>query len=250
MKNQIILLLSALVITFLTGYIESVTDADFPITGTFGINGKKISYKLNKIHYGASPFEVMIISDVNDLEGYIKWRKNENWQFSKMEQKNNIILGNINDLNPVSEIEYQVVLSKDDKEYIIPENQPVRLKIFGKIPEFVSTLYNLLLYAGLFLSIRTGLEVFNEDKYLKKYSFVQSAVFLLLALLISPLFISYKLNAINHIVLPLLTMFDLRISLLAITSIISSVIFFNIKKAKLIPLVSSVIIILIFILLK
>ena len=41
MKNQIILLLSALVITFLTGYIESVTDADFPITGTFGINGKK-----------------------------------------------------------------------------------------------------------------------------------------------------------------------------------------------------------------
>ena len=250
MKNQIILLLSALVITFLTGYIESVTDADFPITGTFGINGKKISYKLNKIHYGASPFEVMIISDVNDLEGYIKWRKNENWQFSKMEQKNNIILGNINDLNPVSEIEYQVVLSKDDKEYTIPENQPVRLKIFGKIPEFVSTLYNLLLYAGLFLSIRTGLEVFNEGKYLKKYSFVQSAVFLLLALLISPLFISYKLNAINHIVLPLLTMFDLRISLLAITSIISSVIFFNIKKAKLIPLVSSVIIILIFILLK
>ena len=152
MKNQIILLLSALVITFLTGYIESVTDADFPITGTFGINGKKISYKLNKIHYGASPFEVMIISDVNDLEGYIKWRKNENWQFSKMEQKNNIILGSINDLNPVSEIEYQVVLSKDDKEYTIPENQPVRLKIFGKIPEFVSTLYNLLLYAGLFLT--------------------------------------------------------------------------------------------------
>ena len=250
MKNQIILLLSALVITFLTGYIESVTDADFPITGTFGINGKKISYKLNKIHYGASPFEVMIISDVNDLEGYIKWRKNENWQFSKMEQKNNIIFGNINDLNPVSEIEYQVVLSKDDKEYIIPENQPVHLKIFGKIPEFVSTLYSLLLYAGLFLSIRAGLEVFNESKFLKKYSFVQSAVFLLLALLISPLFISYKLNAINHIVLPLLTMFDLRISLLAITSIISSVIFFNIKKAKLIPLVSSVIIILIFILLK
>ncbi len=250
MKNQIILLLSALVITFLIGYIESVTDADYPVTGTFGINGKKVSYKLDKIHFGDSPFEVMIISDVNGLDGYIKWRESGDWQFSKMKQKNNIVLGSINDLKPVSEIEYQIVLNKDDKEYVIPEHRLIHLKIFGKIPSFVSTLYNLLLYAGLFLSVRTGLEVFNKGKYLKKYSFVQSAVFLLLALLISPLYISYKLNAINHRVLPILSMFDLRISFLAITSVLSAVIFFNSKNKKVLPLVSSLIIILIFIILR
>ncbi len=250
MKNQIILILSALVITFLTGYIESVNDADYPVTGTFGINGKKVSYKLDKTHFGDSPFEVIIISDVSGLDGYIKWRESKDWHFSKMEQKNNIILGSINNIKPVSEIEYQVILNKDDKEYVIPEKQPVQLKIFGKIPSFVSTLYVLLLYAGLFLSIRNGLEVFNKGKDLKKYSFVQSAVFLLLALLISPLYISYKLNAINHTVLPFLTMFDLRISLLAITSILSAVIFFNSKNNKVLPLVSSIVIILIFILLR
>ena len=64
MKNQIILLLSALIIAFLTGYIESVTDADYPVTGTFGINGKKVSYKLDKTHFGDSPFEVIIISKI------------------------------------------------------------------------------------------------------------------------------------------------------------------------------------------
>jgi hypothetical protein len=250
MKNQIILLLSALVITFLTGYIESVTDADYPITGTFGINGQKVSYKLDKTHFGDSPFEVMIISDVSGLNGYIRWRESGDWQLSKMNQKNNILLGSISNLKPISEIEYQVILNKEDKNYTIPENQPVRLKIFGKIPSFVSTLYILLLYAGLFLSIRTGLEVFNKGKDLKKYSFVQSAVLLLLALLISPLYISYKLNAINHNVLPFLTMFDLRISLLSIASILSAVIFFNSKNNKVLPLISSIIIILIFILLR
>ncbi len=250
MKNQIILLLSALLITFLAGYFESVTDTNFPVTGTFGIDGKKVSYKLNKIQYGDSPFEVIIISDVQDLEGYIKWRKDENWQFSKMEQKNNIILGNIYGLKPVSELEYQVVFRKDAEEYIIPEKQPIHLSIFGKIPPFVSTLYSLLLYVGLFLSIRTGLEVFNEDKMLKKYSFVHSAVFFLLAILVSPLYISYKLTAINHTVIPITTMFDLRITLLALTSILSTVIIFNIRNKNIIPLGFSVIIILMFILLK
>jgi hypothetical protein len=250
MKNQVILLLSSLVIIFLVGYFESVTDEYYPVSGSFGISGEKVSYKMDKIHFGESPIEVKIISDEPNLDGYIKWKKNGNWQFSKMKYENNLLSGTINAQTPVSEIEYQVVLTKDEKEYIIPENQTVHLTIFGKIPPFVSTLYDLLLYVGLFLSIRTALEVFNDDKFLKKYSFVQSAIFLLLAILISPLYVSYKLSAINHTVLPIMTIFDLRITLLALISILSSVLVFNIKNKKYITLMFSVLMILIFIVLR
>jgi hypothetical protein len=51
MKNAIILWLSCLILVFLIGYIKSITDKDYPITGTFGIEGKKVSYKLDKISF-------------------------------------------------------------------------------------------------------------------------------------------------------------------------------------------------------
>jgi hypothetical protein len=43
MKNEIILWLSSLIIVFIIGYIKNVTDKDYPVTGTFGIEGKKVS---------------------------------------------------------------------------------------------------------------------------------------------------------------------------------------------------------------
>jgi len=247
MKNQIILLLSSLVIIFIAGYIESITDPYYPVTGTFGINGNKVSYKLDKTHYGNSPFEVTIISDIQNLEGLIKWKVNGNWQADKMKTENNLLKGTIISQKPNSIIYYQIILSYEGNEYIIPEKQPVKLKTYGKIPSFVIMLYLTLLYGGMFLSVRTGLEVFNESKMLKKFSFIQSAVYLVLALLISPLYVSYKLNAINNSVLPIMTMFDIRITLLAVISLISSVLVFNIRKSKIISIVSAAVMIFIFI---
>ena len=64
MKNQIILWLSSLVLTFLIGYFKNVTDTNFPITGTFGIEGNKVSYKLDKVSYDKTVYKNIIISGI------------------------------------------------------------------------------------------------------------------------------------------------------------------------------------------
>ena len=69
MKNEIILWLSSILIVFLIGYIKNVTDKDYPITGTFGIEGKKVSYKLDKVSFDKTSYKNIIISDIKGITG-------------------------------------------------------------------------------------------------------------------------------------------------------------------------------------
>jgi hypothetical protein len=71
MKNQIIPWSASLVIVFLIGYFKAVTSVNYPVTGTFGIEGKKVSYKLDKICYNQTSYRNIVISDVSGLNGKI-----------------------------------------------------------------------------------------------------------------------------------------------------------------------------------
>ncbi len=247
MKNQIILFLSAAIITFLIGYLESVTDPNFPVSGSFGIEGKKVSYKLNKTHFGNSPFKIMVISDLPGLKGNIEWKKDDQVHHSEMQNRDGILEGFIESQKPVTKLEYRIILEKEGKKFIRPSGKFVKLTIYGKIPGFVLIFYNLLLFGGLFLSVRMGLEIFNESRMIKKFSFVQSALFLLLAFMISPLLISYKLEAINHSVLPIVSLLDARVTTLASISVFSTIVIFLSHNKKFISVAFTILTILVFI---
>jgi len=197
MKNEIILWLSSIVIVFLIGYVKNVTDKDYPITGTFGIEGKKVSYKLDKVSYNKSSYKNIIISDIKGLEGKLIWIhdnvKNEN-VFNTIDRG---LQCEIPKLKPGQKIKYKVILTYFNKTYEIPEKDFVTLTYWGNIPSPVNILHFILLYGGLLLSLRCLLELFNKNKNLKKYAVVTCIFFITLTILINPLYNSYKLGALN-----------------------------------------------------
>jgi hypothetical protein len=197
MKNEIILWLSSIVIVFLIGYIKNVTDIDYPITGTFGIEGEKVSYKLDKVSYDKSSYKNIIISDIKGLEGKLIWIhddvKNDN-VFNTIDRG---LQCEIPKLKPGHKIKYKVILTYFDKTYEIPEKDFVTLTYWGNIPSPVNILHFILLYGGLLLLLRCLLELFNKNKNLKKYAVVTCILFITLTILIHPLYNSYKLGALN-----------------------------------------------------
>ena len=74
MKQNIILWLGAIVITFLSGYVESVTSPDYPITGTIGIDGKKLSYKLDKTATPEEGLDIILRTDIDSLTGQLEFQ--------------------------------------------------------------------------------------------------------------------------------------------------------------------------------
>ena len=229
MKNQIILWLSSLIILFLIGYVKNVTSKDYPITGTFGIEGKKVSYKLDKLSFDKTSYKNIIISDIEGVEGKLVWIKNEvkyETEFQKIERG---LSGEIPKLEPGQQIKYKIFLTYVDKKFEIPEKDFVTLTFWGNVPSPVNIIKFILLYGGLLMSIRCVLELFNKNKNLKKYTVIVCALFILLTILIHPLYNTYKLGAINNYIPSVIELIEPLFLLIMSLWVVGAVLVFNNK---------------------
>ncbi len=229
MKNQFILWFSALVITFLIGYIKTITNANYPVTSTFGIEGKKVSYKLDKIFYGNTSYKNIIISDIKNLKGKVAWVESGKLNQKRFTETDRGLECEIPALDPGEQIKYKILLFYNEKTYEIPKDDFITLTFWGKIPTAVNILYFIFLHGGLLLSIRCGLELFNNNKNLKKIAFITTTFFLILTIALSPLRNSYRIGAINNFVPPIFELFEPLLIIITL-SWITGTIFLFIKK--------------------
>jgi len=248
-KETIILWLASFVIVFLTVYISNIIDEDYPITSTFGIEGKKVSYRFEKVHYGKEDYNIIIRTDVPELRGNLFWKSETdlNWHSKELKKSELILSEKIPLLIPTKKADYYLELYYKDKKYVIPESQKVSLTFFGKIPVAANYLKYLILYMGLVLAVRTGLEFFNNGAKAKKFGVLTLILFLTLIALINPLYLSYKYGFINSSIPPINKLFSLSDISIFILWIITIVTIFRSEKFKIFPLVSAILTLLIFV---
>ena len=251
MKRLLILWGGALLLTFLTGYIQSGTSEYYPVTGTIGIDAKKVTYKFDKIYNGKGNYKFIIRTDVPSVEGIVKWKKqNTNeWNTIELNRDENVLYAEI----PVQEagdiILYYTKLYKDNRTFNLP-GVPVTLLFLGYVPPTISFLSFLTLFGGLLLSFRVGLEYFNDNQKIKKLSLFAVSFFFLYSIAVTPLRKSYELNAINNRVVPITDLFDLQSIVLFVLWIVAMVTVFKMSNPKKSALVFSVLTALVFLLIR
>jgi hypothetical protein len=227
MKQQIILWVSAIILTFLTGYTKNVTDKNYPVTGTFGIDGQKVSYKLDKVHYGKEPYKLIIITELKELKGKCVWGFNRENVIVPLSKGDNIYYVEIPSKKPLSTIDYKVIITHKSKVYKIPSESNIKMTFYGKIPPSVSFLHFILIYGGILLALRTILEIFNQNKLIKKYILITTSIFILLAAIINPLRNSYKVGAINNYIPHILEIVEPLLLVLVLIWVAGSIIIFS-----------------------
>jgi len=249
MKNQIILWLSSLVILFLIGYVKNVTSQDYPITGTFGIEGRKVSYKLDRVSFDKTSYKNIIISDIKGVQGKLIWSKNDVQYENEFKEIDRGLTAEIPNLEPGQQIKYKVILTHLDKHFEIPEKDFVTLTFWGNIPSPVNIINYILLYAGLLMSIRCVLELFDNNKNLKKFIVIVCIFFITLTILIHPLYNSYKFGAINKKIPNILELLEPFYLVIMLLWVICAVIIFNKKYVSIVTIfISSATILLYFLL--
>jgi len=227
MKNEIILWLSSLVIIFLLGYVKNVTDSDYPITGTFGIEGKRVSYKMDKVSFAKISYKNIIISDIKGIDArLIVVNGDERDEFAYKEIDRGLVV-EISKLKSGQQLDYKLIINHNEDIFEIPQNDFVTLTFWGHIPFPVKILYFIFLYGGLIVSIRSLLELFNKDKNLKKYAFITCTLFITLNIIIYPLYNSYKLGAINNFVPPIIELVNPMLLTILSLWVIGTILIFN-----------------------
>jgi hypothetical protein len=201
MKQNLILWAAALLITFLAGYFKAVTDDNYPVTKTVGIDGKKTSFKFDKITYAKEEHEIYVYSELKELTGELQWRNKGTsvWNSETLVRDGRVLKAAL-PKQPVKKVnEYRVRLEHNGKEYIEPADGNIDILNMGYIPPIINFLMWFTLLTGLFLSIRTGLEYFNDREKTKVYS-IFTLIFFILYFITTPLYKSYEMDVINKYV--------------------------------------------------
>lgn len=233
MKRPLILWSGALLLTFLTGYIQSGTSEYYPVTGTIGIGSGKATYKFEKIYSDSGDYKFIIRIDDPTVNGEVKWkRQNSNeWNTIKLGKNSNTLYCKIPKQKAGRTMLYYAKLRKDNWTYNLP-GEPVKILFLGYVPSTISFLNFFTLFGGLLLSFRVGLEFFNENQKIKKLTLFTVSFFFLYTIAVTPLKKSYELNAVNNKVVPITDLFDLQSIIFFVLWIAAMVIIFNVKDAK------------------
>jgi hypothetical protein len=211
MKQSLILWISAAMITFLAGYIKNRTSPTYPVSGTIGIDGQKVSYHFKKICNNKDDYLIMIRSDIENLKGVLKWRvmdEKQAWQIDTLKISEGNLFTKIPKQPALTEIEYLVKLIHKNKEYFLPKNRIEKIKFLGPVPLTIDIHYYLTLFIGLLLAIRAGLEFFNEKPRLRLYSIFTLISFFSCALIFAPVKKAYEMGVIGKTVPPIGELFD------------------------------------------
>mgnify|MGYP005841318041 CR=1 FL=1 len=248
-KNSLILWIASFVIVFLAGYISQITDKNYPISATFGIDGKKVSYRFEKLHFGKNDLTIIIRSDVQNLSGNLFWKNlnQSNWNSTALNDSNSVLTGKIPAQKPKDKILYFIELLYQNKKYVIPSERKIELTFYGKIPVVIEVLKSLLLYIGMILAIRTSLEYFNKNKGAKKFSVLTVINFLILAVLINPLYLTYKYGYMNRSIPSIANLFPIGEVLMMLLWIITVVLLFTLKNFSYTSILSGLVSLIIFI---
>ncbi|MDH3268718.1 MAG: hypothetical protein OEM46_07680, partial [Ignavibacteria bacterium] len=234
MKNEIILWLSSILIVFLIGYTKNVTDKNYPITGTFGIKGQKVSYKLDKVSFDKKSYKNIIISDINGITGKLIQIEDGEEKETAFKEIDRGLECEIPKLKPGKEIKYKVVLNYADKTFEIPEKDFVTLTFWGNIPSPVNILYFILMYGGLLMVLRSLLELFNNNKNSKKYALITCTLFITLVTIVAPLKNSCKLGAINNYVPQITDLLEPVLLIILLVWIAGTILIFNKKYVRIV----------------
>ncbi len=228
--------------------MNKIASADYPVTGTIGIEGEKVSYRFEKVYYGNDDYIFSVRSDLKELTGkyFYKLQDDSIWISRELVKDNFLLTGILPKQKPETVLYYYVELYSKDITTVITVNKYAQIKFFGKIPVVVDILRFVFLFGGLLFAVRTGLESFNKNIKTKKFAVMFLIIFLTLNALINPLYLTYKYGFINHSVPSIERLFYPAELLIFIIWIITTIVLFSKPKLKYTSLVSAVLTLLMF----
>lgn len=245
MKNNIILWISAISIVFVLSYLKSIFSKNYPVTGTIGVDGLKLTYKLDKEGYG-DKHKLMLRSDNKNATASVVIKKDSLIKFD-FYKEDIFLVTELNRKITGKEFGYHLIIKSKDKEYRIPKDGEVIFIFYGKISKMLSAMFNLFLFVGIILIVRSGLEYFNKNLMTKKFLVLAGVVWLTFVMLINPLYLSYKYEYINHVITPIQSLFPVNHLLILILLIASVILSFNKKfRDKPVSLIFSVVALILF----
>ena len=172
MKRNTIFWILAVVITLVSVVYQRVTGPTYPLHGKVNLDGKEISYKLERSHSSSSNYLIEINTGDPLIQGTLHYRKfNTNDEFTSVKmQGKEVLTAELPKQARLEKLEYYISFSKDASNVKIPEANNIIIRFKDDVPIYIFIPHVFAMFFAMLLSNRTGLEFFNKEPNLKKLS--------------------------------------------------------------------------------
>ncbi len=166
--QKVILWILAFFLTVGLAVYQRETGPTYPVTGSGTINGKVVSYQLERSHGGAGDQEVAVNVAGDNLSQailrYKRFRSNDEWTKIPMLHQGDNYTAFLPHQPPAGKLMYQVVLKDKDTALAFPE-KPVVTRFKGAVPMAILLPHILFMFTALLLTVRIGLGLMvHEDR--------------------------------------------------------------------------------------
>jgi hypothetical protein len=171
MKRSLLFWILAFLITAGAGIYQRRTGPTYPIDGLVILNGKEIKYELERSHSGEGNHVVKIETRDETISGYVEWKRYktaDEWMNVTMKYENGIHSAELPNQPPAGKLAYRVTLQDAQRTVTLPEKDAVVIRFRGDVPAAVLIIHVALMFIGLVVSTRAGLEFFSKEPKLKK----------------------------------------------------------------------------------
>lgn len=173
MKKSILLWIIAFVLTILSAYYQRISGPTYPINVSIKIDQKNVSAKLERSHGGTTDHTVKVLAVDTDIKGILYWKRyktSDDFTPVEMKYENGYLIAQLPNQPPAGKLLYHVELKKGDKLFYLPDDREVIIRFKGDVPTWVLIPHIIFIFMAMFVSVRTGIQVFYDMSKVKKYT--------------------------------------------------------------------------------
>lgn len=138
-----------------------MTGPTYSVTGTLVVGASEIAFRLPRSHGGEGDAEVKIRAAQPTVSGtleYRRYRSHDPWSQQALERENEYLIAHIPHQPPAGKVMYNIYLRGGAGPASALTPEPVIIRFRGSVPAFVLVSHIVVIFAGMLLSTRTGLE--------------------------------------------------------------------------------------------
>ena len=198
MKKSLFFWILAVIVTVGAAMYQRRTGPTYPLDGKFLLNGKEIKYELDRSHPGETNHIVKIETNDETISGYVEWKRyktSDEWMRVPMVYKSGTLSAELPQQPPAGKLEYRLTLQDANQTLTLPEKNAVVIRFRGEVPAAVLIIHVALMFIGLVVSTRSGLEFFSKETNLKKLIILTIGLFVAGGLIFGPIVQKYAFGA-------------------------------------------------------
>jgi len=158
MKKALIWIL-AIVITLAAAYYQRKTGPTYPKKVSWSLNDQEYNSELIRSSKTGEDCPIVIPADEN-TNGIIIYRRypfDNKWDTISMVTGTEGLSAALPSQPPAGKLAYQIILSRDNEEVVLPEEEPVIIRFKGGVPAGIMVPHIIIMFFAMLLSNAAGL---------------------------------------------------------------------------------------------